>query len=193
MVLAGQGRDGSMKHIKPLMGAISAAVLALAIPAAAFADPFPSRTIHLVVGFPPGGINDIVARMIAPKISETLGQTVVVENRPPSLNPVVCLHSQSAYGWASSRRRGYRCTGPFHSRERHRTRRSECLYYPLDDCSPSSSRSGWAGSWIRIVVTHPSKRFELKVVRLLQAKGITAEKVPLSGALPGDVDAACIS
>ena len=34
-----------MKHIKPLMGAISAAVLALAIPAAAFADPFPSRTI----------------------------------------------------------------------------------------------------------------------------------------------------
>jgi tripartite-type tricarboxylate transporter receptor subunit TctC len=71
-----------MKHFRSLIKAIFAAGLALAIPAAASADQFPSRTIHLVVGFAPGGINDIVARLIAPKMSEALGQSVIVENRP---------------------------------------------------------------------------------------------------------------
>jgi tripartite-type tricarboxylate transporter receptor subunit TctC len=47
----------------------------------ATAQTYPSRPIHLVVGFPPGGINDIVARIIGQKISEDLGQSIVVENR----------------------------------------------------------------------------------------------------------------
>jgi tripartite-type tricarboxylate transporter receptor subunit TctC len=71
-----------MKSVVSLIKVAFAVGLALAIPAAASADQYPSRTIHLVVGFPPGGINDIVARLIAPKMSETLGQTVIVENRP---------------------------------------------------------------------------------------------------------------
>lgn len=71
-----------MKRVKWLIRAIFAAGFALAIPCVASADQFPSRTIHLVVGFEPGGINDIVARLIAPKLSEALGQTVIVENRP---------------------------------------------------------------------------------------------------------------
>ena len=74
--------EDSVNRIKSVFKLVFAAGLALAIPAAASADQYPSRTIHLVVGFPPGGINDIVARMIAPKMSETLGQTVIVENRP---------------------------------------------------------------------------------------------------------------
>ncbi len=69
-----------MKIVRLLIKAIIA--LGLSFPAAAIADQYPSRTIHLVVGFPPGGINDIVARMLGPKMSETLGQTVIVENRP---------------------------------------------------------------------------------------------------------------
>ncbi|MBM3342049.1 MAG: tripartite tricarboxylate transporter substrate binding protein [Betaproteobacteria bacterium] len=43
---------------------------------------FPSKTIRLIVPFPPGGSIDPVARMIGPKLTETFGQPVVVENRP---------------------------------------------------------------------------------------------------------------
>jgi tripartite-type tricarboxylate transporter receptor subunit TctC len=49
---------------------------------AAAADSYPSRPIHLVVGFPPGGSNDIVARLIAPKLGQILGTSVIVDNRP---------------------------------------------------------------------------------------------------------------
>lgn len=42
---------------------------------------FPSRPIRMIVGFPPGGTNDIVARLIAHKMTENIGQQIVVENR----------------------------------------------------------------------------------------------------------------
>jgi len=48
----------------------------------AWAQGYPKRPIKWVVGFPPGGSTDIVARIIAPWLSERLGQQVVVENKP---------------------------------------------------------------------------------------------------------------
>ncbi|OZI18368.1 hypothetical protein CAL26_11605 [Bordetella genomosp. 9] len=70
------------QSLKPLAGLFATAALALAAVPALAQDKYPSRPIHLVVGFPPGGSNDIVARILAPKLSEFIGASVVVENRP---------------------------------------------------------------------------------------------------------------
>jgi len=69
-----------MKHRKRVQALCVVAALVLAFPAAA-QSPYPIRPIRFIVGFPPGGSNNLVARMISPKLSEYLGQQVVVDNR----------------------------------------------------------------------------------------------------------------
>jgi len=51
------------------------------VSANAFAQAFPAKPIHIIVPYPPGGGTDVVARTVAPKMQEALGQPVVVENR----------------------------------------------------------------------------------------------------------------
>jgi tripartite-type tricarboxylate transporter receptor subunit TctC len=52
------------------------------VPRSARAQTYPSRPVHLLVGFPPGGAVDITARLIGQWLSERLGQPFVIENRP---------------------------------------------------------------------------------------------------------------
>ena len=60
----------------------AALALAAAAPATVHADTFPSRPVHLVLPYRPGGIVDFVGRVLAQKLGDVLRQTVVAENRP---------------------------------------------------------------------------------------------------------------
>ena len=69
---------------RPLQAALLFAA-ALGFPlatASAQTQDYPSRPIRIVVGFPPGGSNDTVARIIAPRLADVLGTPVVIDNRP---------------------------------------------------------------------------------------------------------------
>ena len=62
----------------------AAGALAFALWAAAVSAQYPTRPVRLLVPNPPGGATDTIARVLAPKLGEALGQPVVVENRPGS-------------------------------------------------------------------------------------------------------------
>ncbi len=65
---------------KRLILALCAAVLFLGGPA--LAQSYPSKPIRLVVGYPPGGGNDLIARIVAGKLQSKLGQPVMIDNKP---------------------------------------------------------------------------------------------------------------
>jgi tripartite-type tricarboxylate transporter receptor subunit TctC len=67
--------------MRVLFKSIAAAVLALSSTLASAQDKYPSRPIMFVVAFAAGGSTDILARVLAPSISTTLGQPIVIENR----------------------------------------------------------------------------------------------------------------
>jgi tripartite-type tricarboxylate transporter receptor subunit TctC len=60
---------------------LSAAALP-AVPRIAWSDTYPTRPVRLIVGFPAGGLTDILARLLSPWLSERLGQQFIVENHP---------------------------------------------------------------------------------------------------------------
>ena len=80
------------------------ALLALGLSGAAPAqEAYPTRPIRLVVGFGAGGPTDIPARFIADKLSEALGQRVIVENKPAAAGMI------AARDVLSQPRDGYTC------------------------------------------------------------------------------------
>ena len=58
------------------------AVALLTLAGAALAKPYPNKPVRMIIPFPPGGTLDTVGRMLAQKLSEQMGQTFIVDNRP---------------------------------------------------------------------------------------------------------------
>src|SRR5579864_2560351 len=67
--------------------AAGAAALSI-VPRTASALDYPTRPVHLIVGFPAGFAPDIIGRIIAASLSERLGQQVIVDNRPGAANTI---------------------------------------------------------------------------------------------------------
>ena len=88
---------GRRSFMQGLAGVSAACVLGGTMSARAVqTQPWPTRPIKLVVTFPPGGSSDIVARVLAPLLSEKLGQSIVIENKPgagSSIGAQIVAHS----------------------------------------------------------------------------------------------------
>jgi tripartite-type tricarboxylate transporter receptor subunit TctC len=78
-------------RLKRIFGSLACliAVPWIAAPAPA-QESFPGKPIHIIVGYTAGGGNDIIVRVVAPKMSEGLGQPIVIENRPGAQGIVAC-------------------------------------------------------------------------------------------------------
>src|SRR5690242_19123523 len=72
---------GRVKHARASVGCFLALVLLALLPHVANAGDYPERSVRLLVGLAAGGGTDAVARIVADKLSEQLGQRFVVENR----------------------------------------------------------------------------------------------------------------
>jgi tripartite-type tricarboxylate transporter receptor subunit TctC len=77
--------------MSPRLAAGLSAIAALCLAcfaSAASAQTYPTHTVRLIVPFPPGGSNDVMARIIAPHLEQALGQPVIVDNRPAAAGQV---------------------------------------------------------------------------------------------------------
>jgi len=68
------------------------ALAALVLSSLATAHEYPAKPVRMVVGFPPGGGTDVVARILAPRVGELLGQPIVIENRPGATGTAAAGH-----------------------------------------------------------------------------------------------------
>src|SRR5438046_4807288 len=94
---------------------------------------FPNKPIHIIVGYAAGGCNDIIVRVVAPKISEGIGQTIIIENKPGAQGIISCEYV------AKSAPDGYTLLmGPSGPMTMNPAIYSKLSYEPLRDFAPIS-------------------------------------------------------
>ena len=71
-----------------LKRAITLLLLAVNLPTLAAEQPYPSKPIRMVVAFPPGGLADVVARIIFQPVTQQLGHNIIIDNRPGALGAI---------------------------------------------------------------------------------------------------------
>src|SRR5690606_5536707 len=67
--------------VRRLLTGVAAAAALAALPPA-FAQAYPDKPVRIIVSFAPGGLTDLIARAIQPRLAEDPGQPVIIENRP---------------------------------------------------------------------------------------------------------------
>lgn len=142
------------------------AALALLGCGALSAQPYPSKPVRIVVGFPPGGATDVVARMIGQKLGEALGQSVLVDNRAGAASNIGAEHV------ARSPRDGYTLFMGTVSTSINPSLYKKLAYDPLKDFAPVAQVT----STPFLFVVHPS----------LPARSVR-EFIALAKARPGEL------
>jgi tripartite-type tricarboxylate transporter receptor subunit TctC len=146
---------------------VSFASVALSLLAApASAQQYPNKPIRMLVGYPPGGPADISARLVAPYLSEALGQQVVVDNRPGAGGTIAAtlLSRAAPDGYTISVAGSEMVISP---------NLRKLLYDPLKDFAPVSR----IGANALALVVHPG----------IPAKSV-AELIALAKAKPGTIN-----
>ncbi len=134
---------------RPWLRAAAALALATAASgASAQADDYPSRAVRLVVGFPPGGTNDILARLLAAKLQERFGQSFVVENKPGA-NAIISAEYVAKQGKPDGYTLLVAASGALTVNP---ALYAKLPYDPVRDFTPVAM----LGSFPLVVVTHPS-------------------------------------
>lgn len=116
------------------------------VPAASHAQAYPAKPIRFLVGFPPGGTSDILARTIGQKLGEAFGQQVVIENRPGAAGNI------GAEAAAKSAPDGYTIFMSTTSQAISVSLYSKLNYDLLKDFAPVTQ----AVNYTNLLVVHPS-------------------------------------
>ena len=133
--------------LRSLFGAMLAASLMFGAPGGAQAQAYPSKPARMIIGFAPGGGTDIVGRLLAQKLSESLGQQFVVENKPGATGMI------AAKQVASAPADGYMILmGHVNSQAIAPSLMDKPLYDPIKDFSPVS----YIGFVPNVLVVNPA-------------------------------------
>src|SRR5881397_1778371 len=124
---------GGLMRLKHVTRLACLALPALVTATAQAQSSFPNKPIHIIVGFAAGGGNDIIVRVVAPKMSEGLGQPIIVENKPGAQSIIAAEYV------AKSAPDGYTLLmGPSGPMTMNPAIYSKLPYAPLKDFAPIS-------------------------------------------------------